>query len=121
MLLALAALALSCRGESGVRSRLQSSNRSQLRSEAAQLQQRYVVRDRSAREVPRGEWPKAFIAFDPERVWVNEFGVYICTYAAFVEHAGLFIRTDSSYEPPSSGDPGFKQIDSDFFWYYAPG
>jgi hypothetical protein len=110
-----------CRGEGHVRSQLATADRARLLADARDVHARYSGRTRFARDVPRHAWPASFAMFRPERVWVDDFGVYLCTYEFFVEHAGLYVRTDSSYAPPRSGDPGFEPLGSEFFWYYAPG
>jgi hypothetical protein len=117
----IAVLLAACHGEGRVRSRLAAADRARLLADARDLHARYVIRTKFARDVPRHAWPESFATFRPKRVWVDDFGVYICSYEFFVEHAGLYIRTDSSYAPPRSGDPGFRSLDSEFFWYYAPG
>jgi hypothetical protein len=104
-----------------VRSQLAAADRARLLADARDLYARYVIRSSFERDVPRHEWPASFGAFRPKRVWIDNFGVYLSTYEFFVEHAGLYIRTDPSYAAPHSGDPGFEPLGSDFFWYYAPG
>lgn len=117
----LAVLLAGCRGEGEVRSQLTSADRARLLADARDLHARYARRGKFAREVPRNEWPASLAAFRPERVRVEDFGVYLCTYELFVEHAGLYIRTEPSYAPPPTGDPAFEPLGSEFFWYYSPG
>ena len=73
------------------------------------------------REVPSQRYPPAVRALNPRRVSVTRHGVFIETYARYVESAGVFIRHDPTYVPPEGGDPGFERIADDVYWYFAPG
>ena len=106
-------------GEQEVRARLAQTDHVQLLSEARTLQTKYYRQ--SFTDVPRADWPPTIAAFEPEYVHVDQRGVYVCTHEVFVESAGLFIRTDEAYLPPQSGDPGYKPLAVNLYWYYAPG
>ena len=114
-------LVAACKGENVARKRVANADRIRLMQDAAHLQQQYGRRGIAEREVPRAQWPVSFLAFEPERVWADEHGVFVMTYALHVEHAGIYIRTDTTYQPPSAGDPSFDEIVESFYWYYAPG
>lgn len=78
-------------------------------------------RDRTIREIPEARYPAAVRALHARHVRVTDEGIYIETYARYVESAGVFIRHDPSYVPPPTGDPGFEAIAENVYWYFAPG
>ena len=107
----------SCRGEGAAREVYAELSREQLLADAAAIHATYGP----SADVPAASWPASFQRFAPKRVSTNAHGVYISTHQRLVESAGVFLRTDTAYEPPESGDPGFEQIDTDVYWFYAPG
>jgi hypothetical protein len=114
--IALTVLFLACHGKGRVRSRLDAADRTCLLTEARELHARY-----SGTDVPRSAWPPGIAALEPEAVSVDRYGVRVCTSTIFVESAGVFIRMDPSFDPPTRGDPKYEQLYPDFYWYYSPG
>ena len=78
-------------------------------------------RDRLDHEIPPAQYPPSVRALQPKRVSADKHGIFIETYARYVESAGVFVRHDHAYEPPRSGDPGFESIAPNVYWYFAPG
>lgn len=78
-------------------------------------------RDRNISDIPASRYPPAVRALNPKHVHASKHGVFIETCARYVESAGIFIRHDSAYEPPRSGDPGFELVAENVYWYFAPG
>lgn len=109
---------VACRGERKARHFGEEHSR-ELEAQTQALWARHVTA--GIDEVLAAEYPPAVKALRPERVYVTNAGVFITTYSFFVEHAGLFVRHDRSYELPAQGDPGFTPVAGEVFWYYAPG
>lgn len=57
----------------------------------------------------------------PKAVSVDGVGVKIVTYRQFVEIAGIFVRHDPSYQPPTSGENEYKELAPNLYWFYWPG
>lgn len=103
----------SCQGEGNAYEVLVKADRKQLLNDARALQARYVKRP--SEEVPRSAWPASIAAFHPEKVTVDQWGVWVQTDSFFVDARGLYIRTDTTYPPPRRGE-----IEANFSWYISP-
>jgi hypothetical protein len=91
----------------------------ELASDALQIwvSHRSIARTR----VPPSEYPPSVKALHPKGVYGSPEGLYITTYAFFVEESGIFVRFDPSFDPPETGDPGFAQLAPNIYWFDAPG
>ena len=73
-------------------------------------------------EVPKSEYPVSVGPLKPVRIWTNGHGVFIETYSVFVATAGVFVRHDPAFTPPShGGEPFFEPMAENIYWYEAPG
>lgn len=73
-------------------------------------------------DIPESRWPASVVELKPKRVYRNDRGVYICTYAFFVEEYGVFILDPaSSFVPSRDGDPSYDVIAPGVFIYRSAG
>lgn len=73
-------------------------------------------------DIPESRWPAAVVELKPKRVYRSDQGVYICTYAFFVEERGVFILDPaSSFVPSRDGDPRYDVIAPGVFIYRSAG
>lgn len=117
VLVAILALFVCCRGERSA-SAYAYSHQAELVAQTKNLWKRY---GRVPDDIPPADVPPVVEPLNPIRVYATEQGVFIETHTRFVERAGIFIRHDLTYTPPQKGDPGFRPIASNIYWYYAPG
>ena len=78
-------------------------------------------RDERLRDIPASRYPPSVKALHPKQVRATKQGLFIETYARYVESGGIFIKHDAEYDPPASGDPGFELVAQNVYWYFAPG
>ena len=72
-------------------------------------------------QLPSDKWPSEVRAFDPEKVYATDEGVYIVTSSFFVNEKGLFIARSPTFVAEPGGDPEFRLIVTGLYSYEIKG
>lgn len=89
----------------------------ELRSETRVLWERY----RGGAVVPPSQLPTTVRALSPKVVRVDGRGVFITTQRIFVNESGVFVRHDHDFRASPTGDPSFRPVAADVFWFRTRG
>ena len=81
-----------------------------------------TVRVDTSGDVTPPHWPQTIRSLQPRRVYVGSEGLYIVTGSFFVEEWGYFVPADKAvFSPFAAGDPSYKSLGYDVYWYEIKG
>ena len=104
-----------------VRSRFESIDHSELEALADEL---WDSRSDTASltMLPAAEWNESLKTLHPKSVHITDQGLYITTWSRFVESVGVFVLPQgSTFNPSTSGDPQYDNIDGRCFIFVVRG
>ena len=72
--------------------------------------------------VPTSRWPATIRMLQPQSVSTDSQGVYVKMGELFVEEWGYFVPWNAvAFDPSASGDPSYRALGSDVYWYEIKG
>lgn len=78
--------------------------------------------ERQKGDVQKTEWPETISKLSPNSVRVTNDGVYVVRRSFFVTEEGVFLLpTKSAFQPTSQGDPSYRQLQQQVYWYEIKG
>jgi hypothetical protein len=79
------------------------------------------TRDRNV-DVPRADWPSVLGELDPQKIYIDDAGVYVARYEFFMEAEGLYVLFDGESDLENSCcDPSYQKVAERIYWYQYTG